>query len=77
MPVPIALEEKCYKLISYAFILLVFLPDGLVGDDNLGPLVLAQDLGGSVELAGDDLDGLVGLTLLYICKRSGVSGDSS
>jgi hypothetical protein len=40
------------------------LPDGLVGNDNLGPLLLAQLLGGSVELVGNDLDGLVGLTLL-------------
>lgn len=48
-----------------------FIPDGLVGDDNLSPLLLAQLLSGSVELAGNDLDGLVGLTLLY---KSGVSG---
>jgi hypothetical protein len=44
----------------------VFLPDGLVGDDNLSPLLLAQLLGGSVELASDDLNGLVGLTLLLL-----------
>lgn len=52
------------------------LPDGLVGNDNLGPLLLAQHLGGGVELAGDDLESLVGLTLLCICKSSGVSGGS-
>jgi hypothetical protein len=40
------------------------IPDGLVGDDDLVPLLLAQLLGDSVELAGNDLDGLVGLTLL-------------
>lgn len=40
------------------------LPDGLVGNDNLVPLLLAQLLSGSIELAGDDLDRLVGLTLL-------------
>ena len=39
-------------------------PNGLVGDDNLGPLLLAQLLGGGVELASDNLDGLVGLALL-------------
>lgn len=39
-------------------------PDGLVGDDNLGPLLLGELLGGSVQLAGDNIDGLVGLTLL-------------
>lgn len=49
-----------------------FIPDGLVGNDDLLPLLCAQLLGGSVELAGDDLDGLVGLTLLH--KKSGVSG---
>lgn len=43
-------------------------PDGLVGDDNLSPLLLGQLLGGGVELTGDDLDGLVGLALLYDCK---------
>lgn len=40
------------------------IPDGLVGDDNLVPLLRAELLGGSVELASDDLNGLVGLTLL-------------
>jgi hypothetical protein len=44
----------------------VFLPDGLVGDDNLSPLLLAQLLSGSVELTSDDLNGLVGLTLLLL-----------
>lgn len=39
-------------------------PDGLVGDDNLGPLLLGELLGGGVELAGDDGDGAVGLALL-------------
>lgn len=43
-------------------------PDGLVSDDNLSPLLLAELLGGSVELASDDVDGLVGLALLYDCK---------
>lgn len=43
-------------------------PNGLVGNDNLSPLLLAQLLGGGVELTGDDLDGLVGLALLYDCK---------
>ena len=42
-----------------------FIPDGLVGNDDLFPLLLAELLGDSVELAGDDLDGLVGLTLLH------------
>jgi hypothetical protein len=43
-------------------------PDGLVGNDDLGPLLLGQLLGGGVELTGNDLDSLVGLTLLYDCK---------
>lgn len=51
-----------------------FIPDGLVGDDDLSPLLLVQLLGGSVELAGNDLNGLVGLTLL---QKSGVSGSFS
>lgn len=41
------------------------IPDGLVGNDDLGPLVLAQDLGNGTELPSDDLDGLSGFTLLY------------
>lgn len=41
-------------------------PDGLVGDDDLSPLLLGELLGGGVELPGDDVDGLVGLTLLQI-----------
>lgn len=41
-------------------------PDGLVGDDNLSPLLLGELLGSSVELAGHDLKGLVGLTLLLM-----------
>jgi hypothetical protein len=49
-----------------------FIPDGLVGNDDLVPLLCAQLLGGSVKLAGDNLDGLVALTLLH--KKSGVSG---
>ena len=37
-------------------------PDGLVGDDDLGPVLdLVSD---GVELADDDVDGLVGLALL-------------
>jgi hypothetical protein len=43
-------------------------PDRLVGNDDLSPLLLGQLLGGGVELTGNDLDGLVGLTLLYDCK---------
>jgi hypothetical protein len=43
-------------------------PDGLVGNDNLCPLLLGQLLGGGIELTGDDLDGLVGFALLYDCK---------
>lgn len=42
------------------------LPDGLVGNDNVGPLLLAQLLGGSIELTGDNINGLVGLTLLLL-----------
>lgn len=48
------------------------LPNGLVGNDNLGPLLLAQLLGGSVELAGDDFNGLVGITLLNYYQISRV-----
>ena len=51
------------------------LPDGLVGDDDLVPLLLAELLGNSVQLAGDNLDGLIGFTLLFITKESGVSGE--
>lgn len=40
------------------------LPDGLVGDHHLGPLLLGELGGGGVELAGDDLDGLVGFPFL-------------
>ena len=40
------------------------LPDGLVGDDNLSPLLLGELLGSSVELPGDNVNGLVALTLL-------------
>lgn len=43
-------------------------PDGLVGNDNLSPLLLGELLGSSVELAGHNLKGLVGLTLLC-CVR--------
>lgn len=39
-------------------------PDRLVGNDDLGPFFLAQDLGDGAELSGDNLDGLLGLTLL-------------
>lgn len=48
------------------------LPDGLVGNDNLSPLLLAQLLSGSVELAGDNLDSLVGITLLNNYQRNRV-----
>lgn len=41
-----------------------FLPDRLIGDNNLSPLLLAQLSSGSIELAGHDLDSLVGLTFL-------------
>lgn len=44
-------------------------PDGLVGDNNLGPLLLGELLGGSVQLAGDNIDGLVGLALLLQKNR--------
>jgi hypothetical protein len=37
-------------------------PDGLVGDDDLAPVL--NLLGDSTELVGDDFDGLVGLSLL-------------
>lgn len=37
-------------------------PDGLVGNDDLAPVL--DLLGDSAELVGDDLDGLVGLSLL-------------
>jgi len=37
-------------------------PDGLVGNDNLAPVL--DLLGDGAELVGDDLDGLVGLSLL-------------
>lgn len=43
-------------------------PDGLVGNNDLRPLLLGQLLGGGVELTGNDLNGLVGLPLLYDCK---------
>lgn len=39
-------------------------PDRLVGNDDLGPFFLCQDLGDGTELSGDDLYGLSGLTLL-------------
>lgn len=39
-------------------------PDRFVGDDDLGPFFLAQDLGDGTELSGDYLDGLFGFTLL-------------
>jgi hypothetical protein len=51
-----------------------FIPDGLVGNDNLVPLLSAKFLGGSVKLAGHDLDGLVGLTLLH--KKIGCERDA-
>lgn len=43
-------------------------PDGLISNNDLSPLLLGQLLGGSVQLTGDDLDGLVGLALLCDCK---------
>lgn len=41
------------------------LPDGLVGNDNLSPLLLGELGGDGVELVGNDIEGLVGLALLY------------
>ena len=41
------------------------LPDRLIGDDDLGPLLLGEDLGNSIELSGHNVDSLVGLTFLY------------
>ena len=41
-----------------------YVPDGLVGNDDLGPLLLGELLGGGVELAGYDFDGLVCFTFL-------------
>lgn len=41
-----------------------FIPDGLVGNDDLVPLLLGELLGGGVQLASDDIDGLVGFPLL-------------
>jgi hypothetical protein len=38
------------------------IPDGLVGNDNLAPVL--DLVGNSLELLGDDLDGGAGLTLL-------------
>lgn len=53
-------------------------PDRLVGNDNLSPLLFGELLGGSIELTGDNVDGLVGLALLYDWQmESGVSGGSS
>lgn len=40
------------------------IPDRLVGNDNLSPLVLGQDASDGVELTGHDVEGLVGLTVL-------------
>lgn len=49
------------------------LPDRLVGNDNLVPLLLAQLLSGGIELAGHDFDSLVGFALL-LTITPGVSG---
>jgi hypothetical protein len=40
------------------------LPDRLIGNHDLGPLVLGQNVGDGVELPCHDVDGLVGFTLL-------------
>lgn len=74
LPVPMALGMKSVIHPSVWDVTLEggLLPDGLVGNDNLSPLLLAQLLSGSVELAGDDLNSLVGLTLLNYYQRSRV-----
>lgn len=41
------------------------IPDGLVGNDDLSPLLLAQLLSAGIELSGDNVDGLVGFPLLW------------
>lgn len=61
MPVPMALECVSKSISCGAG---EIVPDGLVGDDNLGPLLLGELLGDGVELAGDDVDGLASLALL-------------
>jgi hypothetical protein len=69
---PINRRQICGETYLYRSKWGKFIPDGLVGNDDLVPLLCAQLLGDSVKLAGDNLDGLVGLTLLH--KNSGVSG---
>lgn len=65
-----------YSLISVLLLLLTWvriegigygsLPDRLVSNDDLGPLVLSQEFGDGVKLACDDVDGLVGFALLFV-----------
>jgi hypothetical protein len=39
-------------------------PDGFVGDNDLGPFVGGEAGGHSVQLSCDDVDGIVGFSLL-------------
>lgn len=70
LPVPIALS-RCVRPASGRDGSMGFIPDGLVSNDDLVPLLFGQLLSGSVELAGDNVDGLAGLTLLHAigCER--------
>lgn len=45
-------------------------PDGLVGDDDLGPFVLGEALSDGIELSGDNFEGLVGFALLFRSKET-------
>lgn len=42
----------------------LFLPDGLVGNDDLGPILLGQLGSDGVQLLGDNIDSLASFTLL-------------
>lgn len=42
------------------------LPDGLVGNDDLLPFLGGENGCDGIELLGHDVDGLAGLTLLYL-----------
>ena len=59
MPVPIALGSVSYPkwIVKNGDI-----PDGLVGDDDLGPVL--HFVGDGLELRGHDFDGLASLALL-------------
>lgn len=48
----------------------VGLPDGFVGDDDLGPLILGEALGNGIQLPGNNVEGLVGFTFLFSPKKS-------